>query len=463
MRMAELARRSGIARETIHYYLREGLLPPPERKGKTSAFYDDSHLERLRLIRRLRDEKYLPVAVIRSMFEAGLEVEDGADLDTLADVLRLGRAAEPCAGPDAETARVAAELGLIDAVAGDDPSQRRVLAAIGEALDLEGGARELTLEDMRVSGRRVSELVAAEAHVFFDFVVEHGDMVEGVKALRAGRPAVARFIAAYRDLMLRRIVDDLLAAIRGASERVQSARALPLGPKKLAQLGAEQHRVELLRRAKRGDPSACNDYVWHCFSVGPTRELSRLPRSVAALLRPRAELLVAHARLERESGDLSELERISSRAGAFPLGEVLAAERALLDALEARPGTSLLERAVPALHRLFCAEPGSDADPLASALAYLRRGLIGFALPAVLGRGERTAADLSGALRVVLSAPGRVHPAARARIEGNARLVLGRQLAAQGLSDRAREELARARDVDPAGPIGLAASSALGE
>ena len=40
MRMAELERLSGVPRETIHYYLREGLLPAPSRQGKTQALYD---------------------------------------------------------------------------------------------------------------------------------------------------------------------------------------------------------------------------------------------------------------------------------------------------------------------------------------------------------------------------------------------------------------------------------------
>ena len=52
-------------------------------------------------------------------------------------------------------------------------------------------------------------------------------------------------------------------------------------------------------------------------------------------------------------------------------------------------GEGLLERVVPALRRLFDADPGRDADPLASALGFLRRGLVGVALPRALGRGPK--------------------------------------------------------------------------
>src|SRR5882757_9868121 len=79
MRMAELARRSGVSRETIHFYLREGLLPRPRKGGKTVAFYDEGHLQRLRLIRRLREEKYLPLVVIRRLLTAGASAAKDQD------------------------------------------------------------------------------------------------------------------------------------------------------------------------------------------------------------------------------------------------------------------------------------------------------------------------------------------------------------------------------------------------
>src|SRR5215468_1830665 len=88
IRMAELARRSGVTRETIHFYLRQGLLPRPEKGGQTVAYYGEEHLDRLRLIRRLREEKYLPIAVIRRLLESPAAAAE-RDVDVLAEVLHL--------------------------------------------------------------------------------------------------------------------------------------------------------------------------------------------------------------------------------------------------------------------------------------------------------------------------------------------------------------------------------------
>lgn len=56
MRISELERKSGVPRSRIHYYLREGILHPSCKLGKTSALYDESHLELLKKIQKIKME-----------------------------------------------------------------------------------------------------------------------------------------------------------------------------------------------------------------------------------------------------------------------------------------------------------------------------------------------------------------------------------------------------------------------
>jgi DNA-binding transcriptional MerR regulator len=65
-----LARESGLPVATIKFYLREGLLPPGSPVSRTQAEYGDAHLERLRLIRALRDIADLPVATVGKVLAA---------------------------------------------------------------------------------------------------------------------------------------------------------------------------------------------------------------------------------------------------------------------------------------------------------------------------------------------------------------------------------------------------------
>lgn len=70
MRISELAARSGVPVATIKYYLREQLLPRGSLTSATQATYDDSHLERLRLIRALIESAGLSIAQTRSVLES---------------------------------------------------------------------------------------------------------------------------------------------------------------------------------------------------------------------------------------------------------------------------------------------------------------------------------------------------------------------------------------------------------
>jgi AcrR family transcriptional regulator len=66
LRISDLERITGLNRSTIHYYIREGLLSPPHRTGKTMAYYDSRHVADLRRIKELQKSGY-PLAIIKEM------------------------------------------------------------------------------------------------------------------------------------------------------------------------------------------------------------------------------------------------------------------------------------------------------------------------------------------------------------------------------------------------------------
>jgi DNA-binding transcriptional MerR regulator len=83
MRMGELAEASGVPAPTIKHYLREGLLPEPVKTSRNMAYYPPEFVERIRLIKRLQEERFLPLKAIKSVLDddperagAMLELED---------------------------------------------------------------------------------------------------------------------------------------------------------------------------------------------------------------------------------------------------------------------------------------------------------------------------------------------------------------------------------------------------
>lgn len=70
MQISELAERTGVGVPTLKFYLREEVLPPGRLISRTRADYDETHVERVRLVRALTDVAGLPIARIRSVVAA---------------------------------------------------------------------------------------------------------------------------------------------------------------------------------------------------------------------------------------------------------------------------------------------------------------------------------------------------------------------------------------------------------
>ena len=69
MKISELVKQTQVSKETIHYYIREGLLPRPRKLGKNVADYNDGYVEQIRLIKELQDHCFLPLSMIKRVLK----------------------------------------------------------------------------------------------------------------------------------------------------------------------------------------------------------------------------------------------------------------------------------------------------------------------------------------------------------------------------------------------------------
>lgn len=86
LKMSELVERSGVSAGTIKHYLREGLLGGDElvvRTSRNMAWYRPELVERVKLIKRLQEERFMPLKLIRGVIgsdperaRALIELED---------------------------------------------------------------------------------------------------------------------------------------------------------------------------------------------------------------------------------------------------------------------------------------------------------------------------------------------------------------------------------------------------
>jgi DNA-binding transcriptional MerR regulator len=88
IKIGELARRSGVPIATLKHYLREGLIQPARKTGRTMSWYDASVATRVRTIKRLQHDQFLPLDLIRkAVDEAGAATDDLAAAEAIATVL----------------------------------------------------------------------------------------------------------------------------------------------------------------------------------------------------------------------------------------------------------------------------------------------------------------------------------------------------------------------------------------
>jgi len=97
-RMKDLCEQTGLDRQTVHFYIAKGLVPEGHKTSANMAYYGAEHLERLRLVLELKNQRFLPLDTIRAVLdgEDGQFTPDQRALlvevkDRVADVLHASR------------------------------------------------------------------------------------------------------------------------------------------------------------------------------------------------------------------------------------------------------------------------------------------------------------------------------------------------------------------------------------
>jgi len=231
LRMRDLERATGVGRETIRFYIREGLLPEPERPGRNVAWYAPGFVERIALIKELQQKRFLPLHVIKSLLGG-----DGA-------------------GPSRNEVRTLLELDgkLFPAVAGDPVQPPERVESIA-------GRTGLTAAEVRaIAAAGAIELVRRDRG---DWV--EGDAVRVVEIWAALRRSGftkrlgfrAEQLSLYVDMVRWLAREELRLFTRGIAARVETETARRMaeaGITHLNQLIALLRKMTLLRYIAEGN------------------------------------------------------------------------------------------------------------------------------------------------------------------------------------------------------------------
>jgi DNA-binding transcriptional MerR regulator len=217
LKISELAEAAGVPVATVRHYLREGLLPEGRKTSRNMAYYPPELVDRIKLIKLLQEERFMPLRVIREM----LEREDGDPkrvrdrLDAADRGLEAALARERERRPAAEVGEryevpeeVLARLADIGVLSppeqGYSASDVRIVEAISRFRA--GGYDErvgFTVHDAARFLEPLGELVRAEVELLSEKVIGGRFDAERAAALvEAGIDPLAELIAAMNAKLL---------------------------------------------------------------------------------------------------------------------------------------------------------------------------------------------------------------------------------------------------------------------
>jgi DNA-binding transcriptional MerR regulator len=189
LKISELADASGVSAGTIKHYLREGLLGEGDgivRTSRNMAWYPPEYVERIRLIKRLQEQRFLPLRLIKEL---------------LAD--RPPRTPRSAAGLPANVLDRLEQLGVLTPGAdGYDPDDVAVIAAI-ERFRAGGYVEALgfTVYDTLRYREALRPLVEKEVEILVERLGDI-DPERAVEIVRAGRDPLRDLIGAMHSKML---------------------------------------------------------------------------------------------------------------------------------------------------------------------------------------------------------------------------------------------------------------------
>jgi DNA-binding transcriptional MerR regulator len=217
LKMSELAERSGVSAGTIKHYLREGLLGDGDgivRTSRNMAYYPPDYVDRIQLIKRLQEDRFMPLRVIRGMM--GSEPDRARALIELEDRI-IERAIEQREGERMSAAEARrryeiprnvldrlAELGVLTPTSrGYDADDVKIIEAVSRFRA--GGYDEqlgFTVFDTLRYRDALEPLVAEEVRILLDRLAGEVEVERALEIIAAGAEPLRDLIGAMHSKLL---------------------------------------------------------------------------------------------------------------------------------------------------------------------------------------------------------------------------------------------------------------------
>jgi DNA-binding transcriptional MerR regulator len=248
LKIGQLAQKAGVKAATIKHYLNEGLLPKPVKTSRNMAYYDESCIERIGLIKKIQKEKFLPLGAIKQLIDAGESCEEELEFGrAILKSQKIAATTRTVKGSQIERRTayplrqilLLEEEGLIaptlkNNVKYYDETDIEIIELVKRREDL-GLTFDQSLETIRIYRDAVSRAVNEDIRFFVGNFLGDVPTKQAIKFLTEADEALDRFMVLFRYQKLRSISQ---AAIIEMNEMPSELMQLNIFPTPAAELPA---------------------------------------------------------------------------------------------------------------------------------------------------------------------------------------------------------------------------------
>ncbi|MBI5115979.1 MerR family transcriptional regulator [Candidatus Poribacteria bacterium] len=395
LRISQLAKLAGVPIPTIKHYLNEGLLPRPTKTGRTMSYYGNDCIDRVRLIKRLRTDRFLPLSVIKRIIESGASLEGEV---ALGEALMNVSALAPSTGATLrrqiakETEYPLSKIDKMEALGLIRPRMTprgkeydqidcKIISLMRQREEA-GLPFDYSLEMMSMYRAHIRQIVKEDARLFVRRMLKNTSASDAARYVREGDKALAAFMPLIKAKLVSSNAETLVEELNAIPDRLEESLRFR-SPRTLSEMDSGQprrvgseSRLTLLFAAIRGKNKRAVPESTIC-----SPEIMSLMNGISDLVAGRAaEALLCFSRavtceailpLAQALSGLAHMARIPQAPG------VLSPMHAITDGIAS-----------------FDASRGHSSDPETTLLYSYLRGVGLAIIPEIFDTHHEAAADL---------------------------------------------------------------------
>ncbi|MEW6264778.1 MAG: MerR family transcriptional regulator [Thermodesulfobacteriota bacterium] len=401
LKISKLSSLSGVPIPTIRFYVQEGLLPQPVKTGKTMAYYDPACVERIKLIKQLQKERFLPIEVIRRLIEAGEVSQEESELGQV--LTKSGPSGDQAAavpksrivehtGYSSEKIQRLSKAGLIAPQPGDD-------GPFFDALDVEliglakkeeeaGIPLDFTMVSFQMYHEAVARVVSENTRRVLFYILDDMPIQNIPVALKAIEESLDRLVLLVRQKSVREVNKLAMRGLHEMSRALAAMVFLPVQGRHLPKSAPDDEFERVLYYFCQGEyPAVLN--------------LVLIPEHLREPRRYVSARILAHLMMNNTKDAIRLSESLPGYPGLNLVENCLTALAHVQAATSSSGIIMPLQHLKKARPFLQAGEATQRGPKLIVALVKYVCGSIYLALPEILGFGERGASMLAQVSRLL--------------------------------------------------------------